>query len=35
MLLQTIKPNNIQFPEDVRNNLVNTWHTVCIFIYSS
>lgn len=35
MLLQTIKPTNIQFPGDVHNNLVNTWHTVCIFIYSS
>lgn len=35
MLLQTIKPTNIQFPGDVCNNLVNTWHTVCIFVYSS
>lgn len=35
MLLQTIKPTNIQFPGDVCNNLVNTWDTVCIFIYSS
>lgn len=35
MLLQTIKPTNIQFPGDVHNNLVNTWTTVCIFIYSS
>lgn len=34
MLLQTIKPTNIQFPGDVHNNLVNPWHTVCIFVYS-
>lgn len=35
MLLQTIKPTNIQFPGVICNNSVNTWHTVCIFICDS
>jgi len=35
MLLQTIKTTNIQFPGDVHNNSVNTWHTGFILICDS